>query len=61
MQSTRCGMFIVLHRILSVLLLPSKVLLLVEQIRPRTAQIDDLRTPVSILLKPGAFEAIKCV
>ena len=39
----------------------SKVLLLIKQIRPRTAQIDNLRTPISILLEPGALEAVKRV
>jgi len=39
----------------------SKILLLIEQIRPRTAQIDNLRTPVPILLQPSALEAVKGV
>lgn len=38
-----------------------KVLLLVEQIRPRTAQVDNLRTPISILLQPRAFETVESV
>jgi len=38
-----------------------EVLLLVEQIGPRTTQIDDLRTPIAILLKPRAFEAVEGV
>lgn len=36
-----------------------KILLLVEQIRPRAAQVDDLRTPIPILLQPRTFEAIE--
>ena len=42
-------------------LLISEVLLLVEQIRPRTAQIDDLRTPVSVLLESRTLKAIECI
>lgn len=38
-----------------------KILLLVEQIRPRTAQVDDLRTPIPILLQPRALKAIEGV
>jgi hypothetical protein len=38
-----------------------EILLLVEQIRPRTTQIDDLGTPISILLKPCTFEAVESV
>lgn len=38
-----------------------KILLLVEQIRPRTAQIDDLRTPIPILLQSRTFETVKGV
>lgn len=38
-----------------------KPLLLIEQIRPRRAQIDDLRATVPILLEPRALEAIKSV
>ncbi len=38
-----------------------KVLLLVEQICPRTPQIDNLRTPVSIFLQSGTFEAVEGV
>lgn len=33
--------------------------LLVEQIRPRTSQIDNLGTPVAVLLQARALEAIK--
>ena len=39
----------------------SEVLLLVEQIRPRTAQIDNLRTPVPVLLQSRALEAVESV
>lgn len=39
----------------------SEVFLLVEQIRPRTAQVDDLGTPVSILLQTRTFEAVECI
>lgn len=38
-----------------------KILLLVEQIRPRTTQIYNLRASVPILLKPGAFETVERV
>jgi hypothetical protein len=38
-----------------------KILLLVEQIRPTTTQIDNLRTAVPILLQACALEAVKCV
>ena len=38
-----------------------KVLLLVKQIRPRTAQIDNLRTPIPILLQPRTLEAVESV
>lgn len=37
----------------------SKTLLLVEQIRPGTPQIDDLRTAVPILLEARALEAVE--
>lgn len=33
--------------------------LLVEQVRPRTSQINNLRTAVSILLKARTFEAVE--
>lgn len=36
-------------------------LLLVEQIRPRRAEIYNLRTPVPVLLQPGALEAVEGV
>lgn len=39
----------------------SEVLLLVKQIRPRTSQIDDLRTAIAILFQPRALKAVKCV
>jgi hypothetical protein len=38
-----------------------KILLLVKQIRPRTSQIDDLRTPIAILLQPSTLEAVERV
>lgn len=42
-------------------LLISKILLLVEQIRPRTSEIDDLWTTVAVLLQARAFEAVERV
>jgi hypothetical protein len=36
-----------------------KILLLIKQIRPRTAQIDDLRTPITILLQSRTLEAVE--
>nr|POF05924.1 hypothetical protein CFP56_53311 [Quercus suber] len=39
----------------------AKSFLLIKQIRPRTAQIDDLRTPVPIFLQPRALEAVESV
>ena len=38
-----------------------EIFLLVEEIRPRAAQVDDLRTPITVLFEPGALEAVKCV
>lgn len=38
-----------------------KILLLVEQIRPRTSQIDDLRASVSVFLESRALEAVESV
>ena len=38
-----------------------KILLLIKQIRPRTPQIDNLRTPISIFLKPRTLKAIKSI
>ena len=38
-----------------------EILLLVEQIRPRTAQVNDFRTPVPVLLQSGTFETIESV
>ena len=38
-----------------------KILLLIKQIRPTTPQINNLRTPIPILLQPRALEAIKSV
>lgn len=34
-------------------------LLLVEQIRPRTSQVNDLRTPIPILFEPRTLEAVE--
>jgi len=39
----------------------SKILFLIKQIRPRTPQINDLWTPITVLLESCAFEAIECV
>lgn len=39
----------------------SKILLLIKQIRPTTPQINNLGTPIPILLQPRALEAIKSV
>ena len=36
-------------------------LLLVEQICSRAAQIDDLRTPITIFFQPCTFEAVECI
>ena len=36
-----------------------KVLLLVKQIRPRTTQINNLRTPIPIFLQSRAFKAVE--
>lgn len=36
-----------------------KTLFLVKQIRPRTPQIDDLRTPVPVLLQPRTLKAVE--
>lgn len=43
-----------------VLLIP-KTFLLIEQICPRTSQVDNLRTPVSILLQARTFKAVERV
>jgi hypothetical protein len=32
-----------------------------EQIRPRTSQVDNLRTPIPILLQTRALEAVESV
>jgi len=39
----------------------SKILLLVEQIRPTTPQIDNLRAPVAILLEACTFETVESI
>ena len=38
-----------------------KILFLIKQIRPTTAQIYNLRTPIPILLQPRALKAIECI
>lgn len=38
-----------------------KILLLIKQIRPATPKIDNLRTPIPILLQPGTLKAVKCI
>lgn len=38
-----------------------KTLLLIKQIRPRAPQIDNLRTPVSVLLQARALKAVERV
>ena len=38
-----------------------KTLLLIKQIRPRAAQIDNLGTAITILLEPGTLETVKRV
>lgn len=38
-----------------------KILLLIKQIRPTAPQIDNLRTPVSVLFEARALEAVECV
>ena len=38
-----------------------EIFLLVKQICPRRAQIDNLRTSVAILLKSSALKAVECV
>jgi hypothetical protein len=43
------------------LLVIPKILLLVEQIGPTTTQIDNLRTPIPVLLEPGTLEAVEGV
>jgi len=43
------------------LLLIPKILLLIKQIRPRTPQINNLRTPIPILLQPRALETVESV
>ena len=38
-----------------------EILFLVEEIRPRAAQVDNLRTPIPILLQPRTFETVESV
>lgn len=35
--------------------------LLIEQIGPRTSQIDDLGTSIAVLLEARTFKAVKCI
>lgn len=39
----------------------SEVLLLVEEIRPRAAEIYNLRTAIAVFLEPRAFEAVESI
>lgn len=39
----------------------AEILLLVKEVRPRAAQVDNLRTPVPVLFQPRAFEAVERV
>ena len=39
----------------------SEVLLLVKQVRPRRAEVDNLRTSVTILFQPRTLKAVECV
>jgi hypothetical protein len=43
------------------ILLISEILLLVEQIGPRTTQIDDFGTAISIFLQARTFKAVESV
>ena len=36
-----------------------EILLLIKQIRPRTPQIDNLRTPIPILLQPRTLKTVE--
>ena len=38
-----------------------EILFLVEQIRPRTTQVYNLRAPISVLLQARALEAVECI
>jgi len=38
-----------------------EILLLIKQIRPRTSQIYNLRTPIPVFLEPRALEAVEGV
>ena len=38
-----------------------EILLLIEQICPGAAEVDDLRASVSILLEASTLEAVECV
>ena len=41
------------------MLMISKILLLVEEIRPGTTQVDDFGTSIPVLLQTSALEAIE--
>lgn len=43
---------------ISIRLIP-EILLLVEQIRSRTSQVDDFRTPIPILFESGALKTVE--
>jgi hypothetical protein len=43
----------------SLIILIPKILLLIKQIRPTAPQIDNLRTPVPILLQPRTLKTVK--
>lgn len=38
-----------------------EIFLLVEQICPRTTQVDNLRTPIPVLLQSGTLETVEGV
>ena len=38
-----------------------EILFLVEQIRPRTTQVYNLRAPISVLHQARALEAVECI
>ena len=40
---------------------PTAPFLLIEQIRPTTAEVDDLGTPIAILLESHAAEAVESI
>jgi len=56
-----CAHAFVVKDIDTAYLVVPEVLLLVEEIRSRGTQVDDLGAPVAVLLKPSAFEAVESV